>query len=124
VVAADFNGDGKPDLNLGDMLANTSSSATQSAAFNLGNGVFSTPVAVPNSSPIMADFNRDSRMDIINVSGMQIVVSLGQSNNTFVPVTTSLHLPFDTGLFNVGDVKNDGKPDVVINYRDHLEIWL
>ncbi len=60
VVAADFNGDGKPDLNIGDMLANTSSSATQSAAFNLGNGVFSTPVAVPNSSPIMADFNRDS----------------------------------------------------------------
>jgi len=124
VLAADFNGDGKPDLNLGDMLANTTSSATQSVAFNLGNGIFSAPVAVPNSSPIIADFNRDGRMDIINVSGMQIVVSLGQSNNTFVPVTTTLHLPFDTGLFNVGDVNNDGKPDLVINYRDHLEIWL
>ena len=124
VVAADFNGDGKPDLNLGDMLPNTSSSATQSVAFNLGNGIFSAPVAVANSSPIVADFNRDGRIDIINVSGMQIVVSLGQSNNTFVPVTTPLRLPFDTGLFNVGDVNNDGKPDLVINYRDHLEIWL
>jgi hypothetical protein len=124
VLAADFNGDGKPDLNLGDMLPNTSSSATQSVAFNLGNGIFSAPVAVPNSSPIIADFNGDGRKDIINVSGMQIIVSLGQSNNTFVPVTTPLRLPFDTGLFNVGDVNNDGKPDLVINYRDHLEIWL
>jgi len=124
VLAADFNGDGKPDLNLGDMPRNTSSSATQSVAFNLGSGIFSTPVAVPNSSPMIADFNRDGRMDIINVSGMQIVVSLGQSNNTFVPVTTPLRLPFDTGLFNVGDVNNDGKPDLVINYRDHLEVWL
>lgn len=123
-LAADFNGDGKPDLNLGNMLPNTPSSVTQSVTFNLGNNAFSAPVAVSNSSPIMADFNRDGRMDIINVSGMQIVASLGQSNNGFVPVITTLHLGFDTGLFNVGDVNNDGKPDLVINYRDHLEIWL
>ncbi len=125
ILAADFNGDGKPDVNVGNMTPNQSSvGSTQSVEFNHGNGVFSTPIAVPNSSPIMADFNHDGRMDIVNVSGQQIAVSLGQVNNSFTTVTTALHNPFDTGLLNTGDVNNDGKPDLIINYYDHLEVWL
>jgi hypothetical protein len=81
-------------------------------------------VALPNSSPIMADFNLDGRTDIINVLNGQITVSLGQADGTFIVMNTALRLPFDTGHFNVGDVNRDGKPDLVLNYYDHLEIWL
>jgi hypothetical protein len=125
LLAADFNGDGKPDLSIGNMLPNTSAvGSVQTVLLNTGNGVFASPVAVPNSSPIMADFNLDGRTDIINVLNGQITVSLGQADGTFTVMNTALRLPFDTGHFNVGDVNGDGKPDLVLNYYDHLEIWL
>jgi hypothetical protein len=123
LLAADFNGDGKPDLNLGNMVPNQSSSGTQSVAINLGKGIFAAPFSVPNSSPIMADVNRDGHTDIIYASGIQINVSLGQKDGSFKSVTTALRLPFYTGLFNVGDINNDGKPDLILNYYDHLEVW-
>jgi Bacterial Ig-like domain (group 3)/FG-GAP-like repeat len=125
LLSADFNGDGKPDLSIGNMVPNTSAASNvQSVLLNMGNGVFASPVAVPNSSPIMADFNLDGRTDIINVLNGQITVSLGQADGTFTVMNTALRLPFDTGHFNVGDVNRDGKPDLVLNYYDHLEIWL
>jgi hypothetical protein len=123
LLAADFNGDGRPDLNIGDGLQNEAFAGTQSVAINAGNGTFLAPVSVPNTSPIMADFNHDGRTDIVDLSGGQIVVSLGQPDGSFKTVTTALRIPGDSGHFNVGDVNKDGKPDLIINYLDHLEVW-
>jgi len=124
LLAADFNGDGKPDLNIGDSLQNESYLGTQSVAINAGSGTFQTPVSVPNTSPIMADFNHDGRMDIVDLGGSDIVVSLGQANGTFQAVTTPLRIPGGSGHFNVGDVNRDGNPDLIIYYGDHMEVWL
>jgi hypothetical protein len=124
LLPADFNGDGKPDLNIGNGPPNESFSGTDSVAINAGNGAFQTPLSVPNTSPIMGDFNGDGRTDLINVSGTQITVSLGQANGLFHVVTTALRVPFNDGHFNVGDVNRDGKPDLILNYFDHLEVWL
>ena len=122
LLPGDFNGDGKPDLNIGSTPIYESSSGTDSVAINAGNGSFETPVSVPNSSPVMADFNGDGRTDMISVTGEQIVVSLGQANGTFVAVNTPIRVP--SGYWNVGDVNRDGKPDVILSYPDHFEVWL
>jgi hypothetical protein len=125
LLAADFNGDGKPDLNMGNMYPNGAfGGSNEYIAFNQGGRIFAAPVSVANSTPVLGDFNGDGRMDMIQVTGQQIIVLLGQANNSFTPVTSALNLPFDTGLFNVGDVNGDGKLDLVLNYFDHLEIWL
>ncbi|HEX4003324.1 MAG TPA: FG-GAP-like repeat-containing protein [Candidatus Acidoferrales bacterium] len=124
LLAGDFNGDGKPDLSMGPGLQNEAFLGTQSVAINSGGGTFETPVFIPNTSPVMADFNHDGRMDMVAVTGGQIVVSLGQADGTFQAVTTALRLPGGTGHFNVGDLNNDGKPDLALDFGDHIEVWL
>jgi hypothetical protein len=124
LLPGDFNGDGKPDLNIGTSPPEEAFLGTDSVALNAGNGTFDAPVSVPNTTPIMADFTGDGRTDILAVSGNEITVSLGQRDGSFTPVTTSLLIPFGTGRFNVGDVNGDGKPDLILNYGDHFEVWL
>jgi hypothetical protein len=121
-AAADFNGDGKMDLDLGNEPPNFSGGGTQSIAFGKGNGTFQAPIAIPGASPIIADVNGDGRADMISVNGLTVTVLLGLSNGTFETVTTNLR---DAAtVFGVGDVNKDGKPDLVVSYPDHLEIWL
>jgi hypothetical protein len=121
---ADFNGDGKKDLTMGNQVPNTASSGTQYVELGSGNGTFSSPVAVANGAPVLADFSNDGRTDMIADGGDSIIVSLGQADGNFLTVTTPLRVPSLNGWLAVGDVNRDGKPDVVINYRDHIEIWL
>ena len=125
-AVADFNGDGKKDLELGNVAPNMpfGNSPDQSVAFGNGDGTFGTPQTVANSAPIVADLNGDGRSDMLYVYGDSIIASLGQADGSFTQITTPLRLPANSGSYNVGDVNNDGKPDVVINYSDHLEIWL
>jgi len=123
LLAADFNGDGIKDLNLGNVIPNQASSAIQSVELGIGNGTFSAPVSVPNGSPIIGDVNNDGRSDMVYVYNDAITSTLGQSNGSFKTVTSDLRLANASGHYNIGDVNHDGKLDVVINYYDHLEIW-
>jgi Bacterial Ig-like domain (group 3)/FG-GAP-like repeat/FG-GAP repeat len=122
LVAGDFNGDKKIDVSSGPASLNVTNSVV-SVAFGAGNGTFSTPKAVTNGTSVVADFNRDGRSDMADIDGNTIIVSLGQAGETFTSVSTDLRIPNATGLYNAGDVNNDGIPDLVLNYFDHLEIW-
>ena len=122
IVAADFNGDGKVDLGFGTLMPNVSLLGSQSIAFGVGDGTFTTPTVVDNASPVMADFNKDGRADMILVGGIFAAVLLGEANDTFTQITTTLHL--SCNQFGVGDLNNDGKPDLILNCSDHFEIWL
>lgn len=124
LIAADFNGDKKMDLTFGTTLFGAPPFGGQTVSFGAGNGTFSSPVSIANGSPVVADFNRDGRADMAYIDGDSIVVTLGQTNESFTSVSTDLRLPNATGLYNAGDVNNDGIPDIVLNYYDHLEIWL
>jgi hypothetical protein len=122
IETADFKGDGNVDLDLGTQDPYAPSIGAQSIAFGNGNGTFAAPIAVPNASPLVADFNNDGRSDMISVNGLTVTVLLGQANGTFNTVTTTLLTPAST--IGVGDVNKDGKLDLVVNYSDHIEIWL
>jgi hypothetical protein len=122
VEAVDFNGDGKVDLDMGTLERSGTSSGTQSVAFGSGDGKFSVPAVVNNAFPLVADFNHDGRGDMISLSGQTVNVLLGQANKSFSTATTALRLA--TYVFGVGDLNKDGKLDLVLNFSDHLEIWL
>ncbi len=123
INAADFNGDGKKDVDFGTEGIYGSAIGSQSIEFGAGNGTFSAPVSPTNASPVIADFNGDGRSDMLWFDGSGAVVLLGQTDGSFTTVTTPLRIGAPPS-FAVGDVNNDGKPDLVLSYGDHLEIWL
>ena len=114
ILAADVDGDGRPDLvvgggNLGLLLGN-------------GDGSFQPPVSL--SAPegalwqaAVGDFNHDGRMDIVaaifSLGSSGIAVFLQNPDGTFSEQTynsTSLH---GVGVA-VGDLNGDSKPDVIL----------
>jgi hypothetical protein len=123
ITAGDFNGDGKPDLDVGNANSVLSAFGQQAVLFGNGNGTFTSPTVIANGSPVVADVNGDGRSDMISVPESSITVLLGQGNESFTEVSTPLRIPLADG-FQVGDVNHDGKPDVVLVYNTHVEVWL
>ncbi len=115
LALGDFNGDGKLDAVIGDASANE-------VYLHLGNGdgTFSAGTANAVSQlpqqVLVADMNRDGKLDIVASESNQIVsVLLGNGDGTFAP-----ELPFNSPGSNdfhiaVGDLNGDGVPDVVVS---------
>jgi hypothetical protein len=78
-LQGDFNGDGIPDVfgNIG---------ATKSYGLMLGNGdgTFGSPLPIINAGyQFVADFNRDDKLDILEVGANQLVLLLNESGPNF-----------------------------------------
>jgi hypothetical protein len=117
VKAADFNGDGKPDVALSD-----SGSNAVTVLLNTGNGALASPAKYalngrPNGLTI-GDFNADGRPDIAvaNESFGVVNVLLGRGDGTFgAPMTftagSTSDSPFD---IVVGDFNGDSRQDLAV----------
>ena len=121
IAVGDLNGDGKLDVAV-------SSHDSYGVVLLLGDGKGSFAIA-PTSPIVMrlgqhphthglavADMNRDNKLDLISVNSTDndVSIALGDGRGNFIRASKS---PFSVGPspypFAVGDVNNDGWPDIV-----------
>jgi len=117
---ADFNGDGKKDLVIGEPPT-APTIAANNVLFGHGDGTFSAPLQVSSGALIVADANKDGRSDFVTVSGTTLAADLGQTGNTFIETDTGLRI--GETLAAVDDINNDGKPDVLLSSVGEMEVW-
>ena len=111
LATADLDGNGKPDIVLGDsakltiLLNPGSASPPRTLYYSLGVGGFA-----PGSSLVLEDLNGDSLLDAVTVDGAAIV-ALGIGHGELGAPRRFRTSPFSTGIA-VGDFNNDDKLDV------------
>ena len=119
IVAADFNGDGIPDLIIGD----DDGSLKLFLGDGTGNFAPAQDVAHLDSvvSVTVADFNRDGRPDIAvsDWRGGSVTVFLGDGNGLFrLGWLHRLPVPGTAARVSAADFNGDGNPDLAIIYGD------
>ncbi len=122
-VLGDFNGDGKTDIAIGSITANSGGSDTGGVVSVLpgnGDGTFQTRVDTPTSNypEVMAagDFNHDGKLDLVVVeatsTGELLSTWIGNGDGTFQnSISQGLGNNYARSLA-VGDFNHDGKLDV------------
>jgi uncharacterized protein (TIGR03437 family) len=128
IVSADFNGDGIPDLAVGNGSADS-----VSVLLGTGDGTFQTQqsLAVGSipSGIAAADLNHDGFADLVVYTlysgatlNPQVTVFLGKGDGTFQPGNV---LPATGGQTVIGDFNGDGNPDLMVaGYDGGLQLLL
>ncbi len=123
LVAGDLDGNGVPDLILGDYYA-----GQIVALLNNGDGTFrpSGSVAAYGDTfgMALADLNGDSNLDLITTSysGHSALIAAGRGTGEF---DSPVHLGvLDGSVMRAADVDGDGKQDVAVVVPFRKSIWL
>lgn len=128
VVAADVNGDGFPDM----IVVNTGG---VSVLINNGDGTFAAPVIYASGgsnafAAAVADVNGDGIPDLVvtnycsaspGCTAGGIGVLIGNGDGTFQPAVTYDAGGVGTEAIVIGDVNNDGFPDVMVTSNCQID---
>ncbi len=114
VAVADLNGDGKPDIVVGNFGSNN-----VGVLLGNGDGTFQTVVAYDAGgagaySVAVADLNGDGKPDIVLEGGNNVGVLLGNGDGTFQTVVTYGAGGAGAVSVAVADLNGDSKPDIVV----------
>jgi hypothetical protein len=123
IVAADFDGDGKPDVVVSD---GSSSNNIQVFSNNSSPGVFSFSqqfnFPLPNGDDpdvvAVADMDGDGKPDIVVSTVLSPRLYVFLNTSTVGAISFATPAIFDQGMYcqgmTVGDINGDGKPEIVV----------
>ncbi len=135
VAVADVNGDGKPDLIVGNWCSDPNCDGSVGILLGKGNGTFQPVVTYPTGglyafAVAVADVNADGKPDVLAITDVPVcsggscsfpaaaAVLLGNGDGTFRAAVTYPVGGFDDPPFSsmlaVADVNDDGKPDLMV----------
>ena len=131
LTAADFNGDGIPDLVAAE------ENETIDILKGVGDGTFTqsfqySSAGLPPISLATADFNRDGKQDVVVLAGIpndgfhqgEVEVFLGTGDGTLRPPVSFLLNAPNPAFIAAGDFNRDGVPDLVAAAQGGVWVWL
>jgi uncharacterized protein (TIGR03437 family) len=128
VVAADFNGDGKPDLAIGNSISVFGGVSVYNITtmLNAGGGNFTAAPGSPrgiDEGPIAiaaADFNGDGKMDLAVAGELSktVAILIGAGTGEFNTAGVSLSFPSRPTYIVAADFNGDGKQDLAVTKAD------